>query len=265
MVDEYDFLMNKVYQVTGYDFRKYKDSTIRRRLAKRLKETNCATFRDYINYLDEKREEYSCLISTLMVKVTQFFRDREDWELIRREVLPKIIKGSAGRLNIWSIACASGEEPYSLAILFYEILGNRIGKFEIKIYATDIDEDSLRKARKGIYRERSLRNVDAELIKKYFSHLSEGEYKIKENVKSMVRFFRHSIVEGEEFSGFEFIVCRNLLIYFTRELQEKIYLKLYNALKPGGFLWLGRAEVPIGEAGELLKALFYKERIYQKG
>lgn len=262
---EYFLLMDKVYQITGYDFHGYKDTTIKRRLAQRLEATNCKTYEEYINYLDDNQDEYNNLVSTLVVNVTQFFRDKEDWQVIKDKVLPEIIvRRLMKTLTIWSIACASGEEPYSLAIIFHEILGDESEKIDIRIYGTDINEDCLNKAREGIYDERGLKDVDTELIKKYFHQRSSESYQINNEIKSTVRFLKHSIINGENFSGFDFIICRNLLIYFTRELQEKVYWKLYNALKPGGLLWLGKAENPVGKASKAFKSLYYKERIYQK-
>ena len=215
--------------------------------------------------LHDIQDEYNYLVSTLVVNVTQFFRDKEDWQIIKNKVLSEIIARRLGKtLSIWSIACASGEEPYSLAIIFHEILGDEIKKVNIRIYGTDIDEDCLNKAREGIYDKRSLKEVDTELIKRYFIQKASESYQINDKVKTMVRFLKHSIINGEKFGGFDFIICRNLLIYFTRQLQERIYLRLYNALKPGGLLWLGKAEMPVGRAGKRFKSLYYRERIYQK-
>ncbi|NOZ63456.1 MAG: protein-glutamate O-methyltransferase CheR [Caldiserica bacterium] len=262
--------MEKIYKATGQDFRQYKDTTIKHRLETRLRLTNSKTYQEYINYLDKHQEEYNSIVSTLVINVTQFFRDKNDWQIIKEKVLPQIIakskekKRGAPSINIWSIACASGEEPYSLAITLREILGKEIKKINIRIYGTDIDEASLAKAREGVYDKSKLEGVEPELIEKYFRKNSSGKYQVNAEIKEMVKFLRHSIVNGDNFAGFDFIICRNLLIYFTRQLQEKVYLKLYNALIPGGLLWLGRAETPVGKAAKLFHCLYYKERVYQR-
>jgi chemotaxis protein methyltransferase CheR len=262
---EYFLLMDKIYQSTGYDFGEYKQTTIKRRFLKRLEAVNCSSYQDYINYLEGNTDEYNRLISTLLVNVTQFFRDKESWDIIKNRVLPEIItRRSLKTLTIWCVACASGEEVYSLAITLQEILGEKIKKKNIIIYGTDISKDCLRRAKEGIYKKSSLQEMDIKLIEKYFYRKSPETYQINWEIKKMTRFLKHSIIDGGQFGGFDFIVCRNLLIYFTRQLQEKVCLNLYRALKPQGLLWLGKAEKPVGQAGELLKNLYYKERIYQK-
>ncbi len=268
--EAFSLLMERVYQVTGQDFRQYKDTTIKHRLETRLRLTNNKTYQEYLDYLDKHREEYNYLLSTLLINVTQFFRDKNDWRIIREKVLPEIIARSKERksgtpsINIWSIACASGEEPYSLAIILREILGEETEKINIRIYGTDIDEASLAKARKGVYDKSKLEGVAPELVEKYFHKNSSGKYRVNADIKDMVKFLRHSIINGDNFAGFDFVICRNLLIYFTRQLQEKVYLKLYKALRPGGLLWLGKAETPVGKAAKLFHCLYYKERVYQR-
>ena len=264
--EDFFLLLTKIYENTGYDFREYKDVTLKRRLSYRLQATGTNTYRDYIEYLEHHPQEYSVLLSTLTINVSKFFRDKEAWNIVREKILPDLLdrNASVGTLSIWSVACARGEEPYSLAILLHEILEGKEKKFRINIYGTDIDEASLLQARQGVYNENELEEVEPEMREKYFEKLEKNKYRVKEFIRNRVKFLRHSIIDGEEFGGFDLIACRNLLIYFNRPLQEKIYLRLFNALKPGGYLWLGRAEMPVGEASRLFKVVYYRERVYRK-
>lgn len=167
-------------------------------------------------------------------------------------------------LRIWSAGCSSGEEPYSIALLLQEDFRKELLRFPTNIMATDLDEEMIRRGREGIYDFKALKELQPQLIEKYFIPLSDGRYKILDKAKKLVTFKKRNIMEDKVYSEQDIIFCRNILIYFAREQQEQILLKLASALSKGGFLILGKAETLIAESRKLFKMISARERIYQK-
>ena len=169
----------------------------------------------------------------------------------------------SGTLRIWSAGCASGEEPYTIAIILLEELGDNLGNLLVSILATDIDDDALKKAMQGFYQPFSLKNIPPNILKKYF-HSENGGYRIKDVVKRLVRFRKHDLISGEKLRYFDVIFCRNVMIYFSRELQERLFMDFYNSLNDGGFLIIGKTETLTGEAREKFICVNVQERIFRK-
>lgn len=260
-------LKNLLFKKRGLDLSEYKDKYIKRRIAVRLRSTKCKSIEEYIHYLQQNETEYKKLLDVIAIQVTQFFRNPQTFRLIKQKIIPELtflkFKKHSEFIRIWSAGCASGEEPYSLAILLKEALGKDIDKFKITIFATDIDKSALNKGILGVYNKSKLAEVEPEIVNKYFS-ISDGEYYLKEEVKKMVFFRRQNLLQPLTFDYLDIIFCRNVLIYFSRECQERILLNFAEVLNKGGFLILGKAETLIGKSRGSFQTIDIKERIYQK-
>ncbi len=261
---ELEMLLQKIYEERGMDFRDYKKASIKRRVQKRLEANNLTTYIQYMDFLDRHPEEYSLLFDTLLINVTEFFRDPEAFEILEKNVIPKMIsrKRKGDTIRIWSAGCASGEEPYSIGILLAEALGESINAYEIRIYATDIDESALIEARRGDFSESKLKNVKKEFIDKYFTR-ENGNYRIGRTIRQMVVFGRQNLTTDAPISHLDLIVCRNVLIYFNLELQNKLLMRFHYALNRDGYIFFGKSESML-VGSKLFKPLEKKWRLFQK-
>jgi two-component system CheB/CheR fusion protein len=208
-----------------------------------MQQVRVESFARYIEYLDRHRDEHVALFNTVLINVTGFFRDPEAWQFLGTEVLPRLIdQASASRsLRFWCPGCSSGEEAYSTAILLAEQLGDRGEHFNVKIYATDMDEDALATARHALYRMETLKELPAPLLERYF--LREGQaYRLRRDFRRWVIFGHHNVAQNPPLSHIDLLICRNVLIYFTADLQEKILARFHYAIREGGYLFLGRSE-----------------------
>jgi two-component system CheB/CheR fusion protein len=228
----------------GMDFSSYKRPMIMRRLRRRMIATQSESIEDYAAYLDEHPEEYRQLVNTFLIKVTEFFRDPELFEYLGEEILPRLIDKSReqGReLRIWSAGCATGEEAYSLAILISEALSPEAGFFSVRIFATDVDEEAVNFARQGIYPASALSGLSEEQIRRYFVE-NGGQYQVKKALRGMIVFGEHDLARRSPFPRIDLMVSRNVLIYFTTELQRRALQLFAYSLRDGGYLVLGKAE-----------------------
>jgi two-component system CheB/CheR fusion protein len=230
----------------GIDFRSYRTPTITRRLQRRIVATNSGDLDGYIRYLEDHPEEYQQLINAFLIKVTEFFRDSELYTFLQEELVPELIakaRAQDNQLRIWSAGCATGEEPYSLAILICEALGNVSEHFDVRIFATDLDEEALNFARHGVYSEAALAGLPENLKDRYFTNYDNG-YQVNKQVRSMIVFGQHDLAQRAPFPRIDLVVCRNVLIYFTKELQKRTLQLFAYSLKDGGQLILGKSETP---------------------
>ncbi|HIC94512.1 MAG TPA: protein-glutamate O-methyltransferase CheR [Anaerolineae bacterium] len=259
-------LLEKVRRERGLDCRQYKINFLKRRLAVRLRARGVESYREYMRLLDE--EEYEKLFEALTINLSYFFRDGTTFEALRDKVLRPLLREKAERgsrlIRVWSAGCAGGEEPYSVAILFHELLGGELKNWRVHILATDLDARALEKAKRGVYGEFSFRGMDPKYLRRYFVPLPQGEYAIKPQVVALVKFERRDLIADPPPRRLDLILCRNVLIYFTREQQEKLLHKFHHALNEGGYLLIGKTEVLMGTAARLFKPLDPKERIYIK-
>jgi len=259
-------LQKKIFKERGLDLSQYKEKYLKRRIDVRLLATRAQTYLEYMTVLKRDPSEYVRLFDALTINVTQFFRDAGTFKVIKDDVLRKIISAKQKQnkkiIRVWSAGCATGEEPYSIGILFNEILGNKIEYFFISIYATDIDANSLEKARAAEYENNSTSEVEEKILRRYFRY--DGKYKLKEEIKHMVKFKLHDLISDEPLTHMDIILCRNILIYFSRELQQKLFKKFYEGLNKGGYLILGNTESLIGEPARVFQLVNMRERIYQK-
>ncbi len=237
------FLVN-LREGYGVDFGSYKTSTIMRRLKRRLVATGQADIEAYGRYLEENPEEYRQLVNTFLIKVTEFFRDPEHFDYLKEEVLPGLVEEAwqeNRQLRVWSAGCATGEEAYSLAIAISEILGSETGLYNVRIFATDLDEDAINFARRGLYPASSLRSLSEERVERYFDE-EDNQYQIKKSIRNMVVFGEHDLSHRSPFPSIDLCVSRNVLIYFADELQKRALQLFAYSLRNGGYLVLGKAE-----------------------
>ncbi len=233
-----------VSRQTSIDFRQYKASTILRRIRRRMNATHCQTLKDYEQYLLAYHEEVNELVNAFLINVTQFFRDGEAFEFLKNEVLPPLIAQARGRdkvLRFWAAGCATGEEPYSLAMLVTDMLGAELPEWSIKLFATDLDKMSIGFARRGIYSEAMLKGLPVEYKDRFFEYADDG-YRIAKTLRQMVIFGLQDLSRSAPFPRIDLVLCRNVLIYFTPELQDYILKQFAFSLNAHGYLFLGKAE-----------------------
>jgi two-component system CheB/CheR fusion protein len=237
-------LLEQLRQRSGIDFSRYRQTTIQRRLQRRMADTGTSGIDSYLDYLHRHPEEYHRLVSTFLIKVTDFFRDPELFDSLRDTILPHIIeraRGEDGEIRIWSAGCATGEEPYSIAILLAELLKERISQFHIRIFGTDLDPDAVAFARRGIYPGSSLGSVPPALVDTYFTPI-DGAFEVRKFVRTMVVFGQHDLAQRAPFPRTHLVLCRNVLIYFTPELQRRALNLFAYSLQSDGYLVLGKSE-----------------------
>jgi two-component system, chemotaxis family, CheB/CheR fusion protein len=227
----------------GHDFSQYKGNTIARRLERRIKALQIETVEEYVQTLERQPEEAGRLFNDLLIGVTQFFRDREAFEALQAEVVPKLFegKGPGDQLRACVVGCATGEEAYSIAILLSEHASTLDNAPRIQVFATDIDEGSLATARKGRYPESITAHVAPERLARFFEK-HEGAWQVNRALRDIVLFTNHSFIKDPPFSRLDLISCRNVMIYLGQELQGKLIPLFHYALRPGGYLFLGPSE-----------------------
>ncbi|HEX6711269.1 MAG TPA: CheR family methyltransferase [Rubrobacter sp.] len=237
-------LLEEVRERNSIDFSGYKTPTIMRRLQRRIVVTGSQSIEDYADYVREHPEEFQQLVSSFLITVTEFFRDTELFKILKDETVPQLIEEARkqdNQLRFWSAGCATGEEAYSLAILVAEALGDELGRFDVRIFATDLDEEAIAFARNGIYAHSTLDNVPEALINRYFVK-EDGDYQINKLVRGMVIFGQHDLGQRSPFPRIDMVICRNVLIYFTPELQKRALKLFAYSLRNNGRLVLGKAE-----------------------
>ncbi len=264
---QYKFLLDKIMRNTNIDFNGHRPQLLKRRVQHRLGPTGCNGYWEYISLLNKDPKEYDRLIEVLTIKESYFFRDTEVFKLLKNGIIPEIVsqKQTDGvkKIRAWSCGTATGQEAYSMAILLREVLGNRIKDFDIKVLGTDIDKDALEKAPWGSYDRRALRKMGPHLLFKYFTRFQD-RYVVSDPVRVLVSFKHHDVISGIQKRSMDLVLCRNLLIYFEKELQEQVLLKLHTALNPGGFLILGKTETITEQMRDYFEVVDLKERIYRK-
>jgi two-component system CheB/CheR fusion protein len=236
-------LLEKVSAQYNFDFREYKEASLGRRIRARMTQAGAGSIAAYSRLLDENPDEHVALVNTILINVTSFFRDPDAWKKLAEEVIPRIVDdaGETRSLRIWSAGCSSGEEPYSLAILLAEHLGEGVNRYTIKIYGTDVDEDALTTARQAAYRTDQLNGVPDRLLERYFTRDGQS-YRVRRDVRRWCIFGSHNVTQAPPLSHIDLLVCRNVLIYFTSELQDRVLNRFQYSLREDGFLFLGRSE-----------------------
>jgi len=253
-----------VQKKRGLDLSYFKPAFLTRRIGVRMQMLNMTSSSQYAQLLNSDLNEVGSLYDSLSINVTRFYRDKQVWQIFGNKIIPNLLKDSkiSEKLRIWSCGCASGEEPYSLAIMFSESLDNP--KNKIKIQATDINSRALQTALKGIYSIDNLKNLDSILITKYFKKIDSTKFQVIEKIKDLVSFNLADITTFPV-SYLDVIFCRNLLIYYGKEAQDLIFKKFHIVLKPNRYLVLGMDETLWGhKLQNSFLSLHPKDRIYQK-
>ncbi|WP_229392194.1 protein-glutamate O-methyltransferase CheR [Methanosarcina sp. DH2] len=263
----FELLKKVIKESTGFNCEQYKEAHFKRRVNVRVRATNSESYEEYLRLLKKNSAEHEYLIKVLTINVSEFFRNPETFGVIEKEVIPFLIKSRSDSLvksiRIWSAGCATGEEVYSLAILLHRVLGRDLDSYRISITGTDIDNLSLEKARKGAYHENVLKNVGASTKESYF--VRQGEmYHVSDQLKSMIRFKHHDMISESCTNRFDLIICRNVMIYFKKEIQEQLQLNFHHSLNRGGFFVIGKAETLLGTASNRFKPYNARERLYIK-
>ncbi|NEC85096.1 CheR family methyltransferase [Streptomyces sp. SID12501] len=248
----------------GFDFRGYKRSTLARRIHKRMTDVGIRSYPDYQDLLETNTEEFGVLFNTILINVTSFFRDPEAWTLLQHEVVPELLTtlDPEQEIRVWSAGCSSGEEAYSMAMMFSEALGVEECLRRVKIYATDVDEEALREARSGLYTSRSLEPLPSEIREKYFEQNS-AQFSFHPDLRRRVIFGRHDITRDAPISRLDLLVCRNTLMYFNVEAQTQIVDRFHFALRPSGFLFLGKAEMLLNDS-ERFEVVNMRQRVFRR-
>jgi two-component system, chemotaxis family, CheB/CheR fusion protein len=261
---ELEELLLMMKTTRGFDFTGYKRSTLMRRVARRMGAVGIASVGEYRDLLEVQPQEYALLFDSLLINVTGFFRDSLAWDSLREDVLPRILENKPHPLpiRIWSAGCSSGQEAYTLAIVLAEALGVERFRERVKIYATDLDEDALQKARSGVYSEKDLSNVPEELRDRYFERL-DTSYVFRRDLRRQVIFGRNDLTRDAPISRVDLLVIRNTLMYFNAETQATILRRLHFALADHGYIFLGKAEMLINH-GDWFEPVDLRKRLFRK-
>ena len=240
---EFETLLGYLKQSRGFDFGAYKPSSLMRRVQVRMQASGIAGFAAYQDFLQVDPSEFTRLFNTILINVTSFFRDPPAWEYLAEQVLPGLVdrSSSIAPIRVWSAGCASGEEAYSVAMLLAEVLGFDRFRERVKIYATDVDEDALNQARQAVYTERNMEDVSPDLRRKYFEQVDD-RYVFNKDLRRSVIFGRHDLIQDAPISRVNLLICRNCLMYFHTEAQQRILSRFHFALTGNGVLFLGKAE-----------------------
>lgn len=236
MARDYQHFIKQVHLKTGIDLSLYKEAQMKRRLTSLYEKKGFTSFQEFFTGISKDRHLMNEFLDRMTINVSEFYRNSKRWNVLETKILPNLLKNNR-RLKIWSAACSTGEEPYTIAM----ILSKFIPLSQISIVATDIDENAIARAKIGVYPERSLNEVPAEMKQKYFT--KDGElYTVAEEIKRTVTFKKHNLL-ADPFNGpYDLIVCRNVLIYFTEEAKDLLYKKFSDALKTDGIFFVGSTE-----------------------
>jgi chemotaxis protein methyltransferase CheR len=235
-MSDYELFIESIKRKTGIDLALYKEAQMKRRLTSLYEKKGFKSFVDFFSALDKDRDLLNEFLDRMTINVSEFYRNGKRWEVLQNKIFPKLLESNR-RLKIWSAACSTGEEPYSLAM----VLSHHLPLSQVQILATDLDENVIQKAKLGLYPERSLAEVPKDVKAKYFDQ--EGVfYKVKEEVKRTVTFKKHNLLKDTYESNFDLIVCRNVMIYFTEEAKDQIYMNFSKSLRSGGILFVGSTE-----------------------
>ncbi|MGZ3658934.1 MAG: CheR family methyltransferase, partial [Bdellovibrionota bacterium] len=237
-------IFSQLLRVSQVDFSRYKLTTIKRRIARRMAVLKLPSLPVYAEHLKKHREEVEALFNDLLINVTKFFRDSDSFEALKAEIFPSLLanrtKGTP--IRIWIPGCSTGEEVYSMAMALIEFLDDKASAYPVQIFATDISERALALARSGIYPETISQEVSKERLQRFFHSTADGRYRVQKFIRDICLFSRHDVTNDPPFARIDLISCRNLLIYFDASLQKKVVSLFHYSLNPGGALWLGRSE-----------------------
>lgn len=257
MVYDYEYFKKAVYDLTKIDLNAYKEKQMKRRIDTLIAKHKIVGYDNYVSALKSDSNMFEEFVNYLTINVSEFYRNTDQWEILDKEIFPELIQRFGKNLKIWSAACSTGDEPYSLVMA----LSRHLPLNQIRIYATDLDKQVIAKAKTGLYSEKSIANVPADLKKRFFTKIGPS-YQISDEIKSRVDFKEHNLLKDTYQTDCHLIVCRNVLIYFTEEAKDEVFRKFQRSIKTGGFLFIGSTEQIINykEVGfERRNSFFYEK------
>ncbi|MGE5503828.1 MAG: chemotaxis protein CheB [Actinomycetota bacterium] len=248
---------------TGIDFSQYKSTTIRRRLERRMIANRIDGVAAYVDYVKDYPAELDLLCKDVLISVTSFFRDAKEFDEARAVLAELVAAKKAGDgIRLWVPGCATGEEAYSFAFMLHDLLGERVNEYKVQVFATDIDTDAMNHARRGIYAETTLERVDPATIDRYFDPIGHS-FQVRKAIREMVVFARQDLAKDPPFVKIDLISCRNVLIYFNTDLQDRVLRVFHYSLNPEGCLFLGKSEA-VGRNTDLFRAVRTNSKLFQK-
>ncbi|EIJ78680.1 methyl-accepting chemotaxis protein methyltransferase [Bacillus methanolicus PB1] len=236
MSQDYLEFISNIKRKTGIDLALYKETQMKRRLTSLYEKKGYNSFHEFFLAMNKDCQLMNEFLDRMTINVTEFYRNRTRWEVLEKQILPKLLNRNR-RLKIWSAACSTGEEPYTIAMIMSNFLPLR----QVHILATDIDKNAIAKAKIGVYPERSLNEIPPEMKKKYFTK-SQDFFHVSDELKKTVTFKKHNLLKDPFGGPYDLIICRNVLIYFTEEAKNELYKKFSAALNPGGIFFVGSTE-----------------------
>src|SRR5215217_5290853 len=259
-----EVLLDYLRRSRGFDFTGYKRTSLSRRIQKRMQDVGVDSYLGYLDHLEVDPEEFTQLFNAILLNVTSFFRDPPTWDYLAAEILPRILaeKGEDEQVRMWSAGCASGEEAYTLAMLAAEAMGADAVRERVKIYATDLDEEALNQARQARYAAKQVEGVPPELLERYFEHNGD-HYTFSKELRRLVIFGPHNLIKDAPIPRIDLLVCRNTLMYLNSETQAHVLARFSFALREGGYLLLGKAEMLLAHSN-LFTSMDLKRRVFQK-
>ncbi|HOO27766.1 MAG TPA: protein-glutamate O-methyltransferase CheR [Lachnospiraceae bacterium] len=237
MAYDYEGFKAAILRMTGIDLSSYKEKQMRRRIDTLINKHRISGYEDFISRIRSDKQLFEEFVNYLTINVSEFYRNTDQWELLDKTFIPEMLRQFGKNLKIWSAACSTGDEPYSLVMA----LSRHLPLNQIKILATDLDKQVIAQAKIGLYAEKSIANVPADLRSKYFKQIG-ASYQISNEIKSRVEFREHNLLKDHYPDRCHFIVCRNVLIYFTEEAKDEVFQKFSDALVPDGILFIGSTE-----------------------
>ncbi len=257
MTYDYEYFKKEILKLTQIDLNAYKERQMKRRIDTLIGKNKIVGYDKYLEALKTNKDIFDEFINYITINVSEFYRNPDQWAFMDKEVFPDLINKFGKSLKIWSAACSTGDEPYSLVMA----LSKYVPLNQIKIYATDLDKTVIAKAKVGLYDAKSIAGVPDEFKKKYFTKVGPS-FKIADEIKARVEFHEHNLLKDKYPTDYHFIVCRNVLIYFTDEAKDEVFKKYYQSLKSGGYLFIGSTEQILNykEIGYERKNSFFYEK-----
>ena len=257
MAYDYEYLKKEVLALTAIDLNAYKEKQMKRRIDTLIMKHKIQGYDSYVQGLKKDTALFDEFVNYITINVSEFYRNPEQWKFMDEEVIPDLIKKFGKNLKVWSAACSTGDEPYSLVMAF----SRHLPLNNIKIFATDLDKQVIAKAKVGLYADKSVAAVPSDLKQKYFTKVGPS-YKISDEIKARVEFKEHNLLKDTYPTDCHFIICRNVLIYFTEEAKDEVFRKYFKSLAKGGVLFIGSTEQIINykEIGYERKNSFFYQR-----
>lgn len=259
ILDNYEDFKKQVFTLTGIDLNAYKERQMKRRIDALITKNGVVGYPAYVELLKKDKTRFEEFVNYLTINVSEFYRNPEQWDVLEKEMLPNLFNKFGKNIKIWSAACSTGDEPYSLVMLLSKFMPLN----QIKIYATDIDKQVLEKAQVGLYHEKSLKALPAAFREQFFRKVGDTSYQIKDEIKRCVEFKQHNLLKDPYLTNLDLIVCRNVLIYFTEEAKNEVFRKFNDSLKKEGILFVGSTEQiiqPQNIGFSSKKSFFYEKK-----